>query len=56
MNTLRYVYRAWIGIDAENHFFLGYDAVLYGETDELYEFLFTKTHEMTPGFEAEDVL
>ena len=41
MNTLGYVYCTWIGIDADNRFFLGCEAVLYGETDELYEFLFT---------------
>ena len=50
-----YVYCAWIVIDANRQICPGVEAVLLGETNELYKFVHVGAIELTPGFSASDV-
>ena len=55
MNTLRYVYVAWVVIDGNNRFIPASEGILLRESDDLYKFAMLATIDMTPGFTAEDI-
>jgi hypothetical protein len=55
MNTLRFVYCAWIVIDANNRFIPVSEGIAFRESHEAYRFFHLATIDMTPGFDATDV-
>ena len=55
MNSIRYVYFAWIVINADNRFISVSEGVLIAETDKMYKFAIEVTIDMTPGFIGTEV-
>ena len=55
MSSIRYVYFAWIVIDADNRCMPVSEGVLIAETDKMYKFAIEATIDMTPGFIGTEV-